>query len=226
MTTPASHSSLPTGTPAPAAALGLARLMVKAHGSGAPAEIAHELLASLLTGSGATRGALVLTQSDVDTRHGAPRVLAVSGVDAGLVRSILAEPDQRSGNRPALSGHDWVRITVPLGEHTPQPDSGQHRRTETTYVLLMWEGERADERQVRGQSYINVLHEPIAAVVVSVLATERRLELERLADERIGDHLNAELLGTVSHELRSPLAAIKGYASTLLCAATLVAIVT
>jgi signal transduction histidine kinase len=34
--------------------------------------------------------------------------------------------------------------------------------------------------------------------------------------QREADHLKAELLGTVSHELRSPLAAIKGYAATLL----------
>jgi signal transduction histidine kinase len=33
---------------------------------------------------------------------------------------------------------------------------------------------------------------------------------------RQADHMRAELLGTVSHELRSPLAVIKGYAATLL----------
>jgi signal transduction histidine kinase len=33
---------------------------------------------------------------------------------------------------------------------------------------------------------------------------------------RRADHLNGELLGTVSHELRNPLAVIKGYAATLL----------
>ena len=33
---------------------------------------------------------------------------------------------------------------------------------------------------------------------------------------RLADRLKAELLGTVSHELRSPLAVIKGYAATLL----------
>jgi signal transduction histidine kinase len=33
---------------------------------------------------------------------------------------------------------------------------------------------------------------------------------------RRADHLKAELLGTVSHELRNPLAVIKGYAATLL----------
>src|SRR5438128_8871299 len=46
-----------------------------------------------------------------------------------------------------------------------------------------------------------------------------RNELEELTDRqalRDMELLKAELLATVSHELRSPLASIKGYAATLL----------
>jgi signal transduction histidine kinase len=59
----------------------------------------------------------------------------------------------------------------------------------------------------------------VSAVIVSILLVERIHELEasRVRDAlREMELLKAELLGTVSHELRSPLASIKGYAATLL----------
>jgi signal transduction histidine kinase len=57
------------------------------------------------------------------------------------------------------------------------------------------------------------------AVVTHVLLVERMHELEAMADRtslREMELLKAELLATVSHELRSPLASIQGYAATLL----------
>jgi signal transduction histidine kinase len=57
------------------------------------------------------------------------------------------------------------------------------------------------------------------AVVTHVLLVERIHELEAMTDRkslREMELLKAELLATVSHELRSPLASIKGYAATLL----------
>jgi signal transduction histidine kinase len=54
--------------------------------------------------------------------------------------------------------------------------------------------------------------------IVKDVTEEVRLHEVMSAAEglRQADHLKAELLGTVSHELRSPLAAIQGYAETLL----------
>ncbi len=57
------------------------------------------------------------------------------------------------------------------------------------------------------------------AAVLNVLQAERIHELETISDRRAlreMELLKAELLATVSHELRSPLASIKGYAATLL----------
>lgn len=59
--------------------------------------------------------------------------------------------------------------------------------------------------------------EDVVEVIKDVTEQERLREISRQADAlRAADRLKAELLGTVSHELRSPLAAIKGYAGTLL----------
>src|SRR5258708_8045913 len=59
----------------------------------------------------------------------------------------------------------------------------------------------------------------VGAVIMNILLAERVHELE-LAMERVAvgemELLKSELLATVSHELRSPLASIKGYPATLL----------
>jgi signal transduction histidine kinase len=194
------------------AALGLARLVVKAHASVAPEDttaVARELLAALLTGTGAACGALVVTQSplgaDVGTHLRTAQVLSSLGVDAGLVPSLLAELAPPRDDHTTPRGRNWIRITIPLDGQMPPSDGMPQPGADTAHVVLAWEGEVPAEQRVRGQNYISALRDAITAVVVSLLAAERA-----------GDHLNAELLGTVSHELRSPLAAIKGYASTLL----------
>jgi len=62
------------------------------------------------------------------------------------------------------------------------------------------------------------IRDAAGAVVTHVLLVERIHELEATADRtrlREMELLKAELLATVSHELRSPLASIQGYAATL-----------
>jgi signal transduction histidine kinase len=57
----------------------------------------------------------------------------------------------------------------------------------------------------------------VVELVKDVTEQERLAELASRADAlREADRLKAELLGSVSHELRSPLTMIKGYAATLL----------
>jgi PAS domain S-box-containing protein len=59
--------------------------------------------------------------------------------------------------------------------------------------------------------------ERVVEIMKDMTQQERLRQVTRQAEAlREADHLKAELLGTVSHELRSPLAAIKGYAATLL----------
>ncbi len=71
----------------------------------------------------------------------------------------------------------------------------------------------------RGRRLLPFVVDAVSSVIVSILLVERIHELEatRIRDSlREMELLKAELLGTVSHELRSPLASIKGYAATLL----------
>jgi signal transduction histidine kinase len=71
----------------------------------------------------------------------------------------------------------------------------------------------------RGHQVLPYVIDSISAVIVGILQGERirKLTAARMQDS-LGemDLFKAELLGTMSHELRSPLASIKGYAATLL----------
>src|SRR6266536_1769494 len=71
----------------------------------------------------------------------------------------------------------------------------------------------------RGRMIMPLVADGFGAAVLNVQQAERIHELETISDRRAlreMELLKAELLATVSHELRSPLASIKGYAATLL----------
>src|SRR5437764_6237524 len=71
----------------------------------------------------------------------------------------------------------------------------------------------------RCQTVLPLVADAVGAVVACIVMKERVQELEcaSVCESLQGmELLKAELLGTVSHELRSPLASIKGYAATLL----------
>jgi len=91
-----------------------------------------------------------------------------------------------------------------------------------TFLVLGWEGD--DERACiaatkKGQTVLPFVTDASGSALMNILLIEHIAELEALADRkalREMELLKAELLATVSHELRSPLASIKGYAATLL----------
>lgn len=89
-------------------------------------------------------------------------------------------------------------------------------------LVLGWTVENDNEcasAVERGHYLLPFVADAVCAIIVSILLVERIHELEasRVRDAlREMELLKAELLGTVSHELRSPLASIKGYAATLL----------
>jgi len=72
------------------------------------------------------------------------------------------------------------------------------------------------DEQVDGLPFVA---DAVGTVIVRVLVSESLNELEASANRKAlheMELLKAELLATVSHELRSPLASIQGYAATLL----------
>jgi signal transduction histidine kinase len=91
------------------------------------------------------------------------------------------------------------------------------------YVLLVlvWVGsdERIRNAAKSAKTLLPFLADATGIVMMHLLLVERTRELEAMSDRkalRDMELLKAELLATVSHELRSPLASIKGYAATLL----------
>ena len=89
-------------------------------------------------------------------------------------------------------------------------------------LLLGWEGNDESTCIVaskKGQTVLPLVADAAGSAMMNILLVERNYELEALADRkalREMELLKAELLATVSHELRSPLASVKGYAATLL----------
>ncbi len=112
----------------------------------------------------------------------------------------------------------YETMTAPFDETSPT----SFRQPLHAILVIGWTIE--DDNQCalaveRGHHLLPFVADAAGAVIVNILLVERIHELHA---SRIRDALHemellkAELLGTVSHELRSPLASIKGYAATLL----------
>jgi signal transduction histidine kinase len=178
------------------------------------------------------------------TPHKIVRALALHGVNEETVLALLtALPMEVSSVKPDPELVCWVTYRLSLGEfmiergHFSDDILSLHKfeniTSEDTSSLLIrqpldallvlgWTTEEDSECASvveRGHHLLPYVVDAIGAVIVGILQVERIHELEAA---RIRDSLHemellkAELLGTVSHELRSPLASIKGYAATLL----------
>lgn len=108
-------------------------------------------------------------------------------------------------------------------EHSHTAPLSRSGHAQQALLVLGWrEGEQDGDgtsRIERCQSILPLVGDAVGAVITSMLLAERVHELEKTTVREAGDAmevLKAELLGTVSHELRGPLASIKGYAATLL----------
>src|SRR5436853_3093811 len=116
-------------------------------------------------------------------------------------------------------------ITQEMIENSPSAiSSSLPSSVYTTQVFFFFGWDRASALQhpmalEKGQATLPLVADAVSSVIVSLLLAERVQELEASKDRkalREMELLKAEMLATVSHELRSPLASIKGYAATLL----------
>ncbi len=170
------------------------------------------------------------------------RALALQGIGEEEAYALLtAFPSSSAQPDPDLTC--WITYRLSIGEfmleseqsyadvHSPhevkdQPiDDSQStlvRQPLHALLVLGWTTENDGECAAaveRGHRLLPFVADAVGAVIVSILLVERIHELEaaKIRDAlREMELLKAELLGTVSHELRSPLASIKGYAATLL----------
>jgi len=115
-----------------------------------------------------------------------------------------------------VAGDSGSALDVPL-RASSHVEGGQN-----ALLVLGWSNE-SDEACAsmiaRCQTVLPLVADAVGAVVACIVMKERVQELEcaSVCESLQGmELLKAELLGTVSHELRSPLASIKGYAATLL----------
>jgi signal transduction histidine kinase len=145
---------------------------------------------------------------------------------------ILTRRDVSEEDALALSAHFPARgaaIQVPAGEPswligrlTLMPLASQEDLPAHALLLLGWAATDAGEYAPAVQKGLTLLPrilDAVGSVVVIIQLAERVSELEAATNRKTlheMELLKAELLGTVSHELRSPLASIKGYAATLL----------
>lgn len=126
---------------------------------------------------------------------------------------------------------EWMlwshRIAIPAvllsSEHTTNKEMLPVRQVPEplqALFLLGWaEGDAYVPLYERGRQVLPLVAAAVGTVVLNIYLAEHMRSMETVINERVTrkmDLLKAELLGTVSHELRSPLTAIKGYAGTLL----------
>jgi signal transduction histidine kinase len=178
------------------------------------------------------------------SHHKTFRALALHAIGEEEAHALLATfPSVDAGVQPASDLTCWITYRLSIGEFmvesghysedilSPQeirdlPIDGSSpelvRQPLHTLLVLGWTVENDSEcasAVERGHRLLPFVADAVGAVIVSILLVERIRELEasKIRDAlREMELLKAELLGTVSHELRSPLASIKGYAATLL----------
>ncbi len=209
-----------------------------AHAHGTSTTLGLSILTRLLSLCSADQGAFVLSfqaqgngkqtlsAATLADQHAFPLVIC-SRMSIDLVTTALAlfSPDGMDIQVPATMPHllIWRRIIRTQPEEEGQA-SGRplHAPLAYAYFLLHWSGtehKTADLATISEQDLLPLMTDAVDAVLVNLVLARRVQDLEHLVHhnvERNNELLKAELLATVSHELLSPLASVKGYTTTLL----------
>src|SRR5712692_2187276 len=166
------------------------------------------------------------------------RALALYGIGEEEAHFLLtAFPSTGANAQPDPDMTCWITYRLPLGEFMLESEQSYQegdalhidgasptpvRQPLDALLIIGWTAENDSECALvveRGHRLLPFVVDAVSSVIVSILLVERihALEVASMRDAlREMELLKAELLGTVSHELRSPLASIKGYAATLL----------
>jgi signal transduction histidine kinase len=159
------------------------------------------------------------------------RVLARHDLDEDKLFSLLTTFSGDEDIQASSSEPGWMICQQLL----PVPNSSQqnthtsieffpvpHSSTQSFFFLGRTETENQLSRQAmieKSRHTWSLVADAVGSVIASLLQAEQMHDLETATSHRDLQQmelLKAELLATVSHELRSPLASIKGYAATLL----------
>ena len=202
--------------------------------SDAPGSAVRMLLERLLDLCAAQQGALFLTEhssgESAEDSFSSSRILhtlALHSISEEEAHALLQlSPSGDASIKTASGERSWVvyrqPLTVPLVQQQEEPGQAtieQAPQSLQTVLLLGWVGsedvESTSSAAEKGRTILPLVAEAVGAVLVNILLAGRVRELENTSLQEM-ELLKAELLATVSHELRSPLASIKGYAATLL----------
>jgi signal transduction histidine kinase len=208
--------------------------------------VANDLLTCLLTLCKAERGAILLREDHpgfqpFEPASAAPeetqafRVLALHQMRAQEANALLAPTTTPGAPVPSPDMACWMVYRLSLDEGEPDEAQGRLAMLAGAPFDLADQAQHAlliigtMDRQAQEHVYTSLLSRcsvllPLVAnafetAIATLLLKEHVDELEReVVREALEgmELLKAELLGTVSHELRGPLASIKGYTATLL----------
>lgn len=143
-----------------------------------------------------------------------------------------------NGNQPANTRPGWLLYSLAITNPVLQTKHNSHINFPHDFstvqsqiqaiqplqllILLKWKEKESGESATSIEHVRNLLgrlEHAIGLVIVNILLAEHVQALENAVAKKsltAMELLKAELLATVSHELRSPLASIKGYTATLL----------
>ena len=195
------------------------------------------LLERLLLLCQARQGVLFLTGEEQHAvvavaNRKTPRIIALHEIGEEqayrLLSSFLSTALSTAGVNSVPGTPGWALCHVPtsvsplVGDQALSQRAAQPLLFGEVWFLFGWPGEAdgaCDALLERARLLLPQVVVPVGAALLSLLQRERIQELEAIAyteSLREMELLKAELLATISHELRSPLASIKGYTATLL----------
>ena len=152
------------------------------------------------------------------------RLFALHGVNEEEIQPFLTTSSSENPWTSPPRDPYWVHWRLPLTISFPLQDQERSGTIPSLQALLLFGWvEQDSEQRVRSMKkacvVLPIVADAVGTVILGVLSSEYVEELEASADGkalREMEFLKTELLATVSHELRSPLASIQGYAATLL----------